>query len=124
MILSLIAAALIGSAAQSNAYQLEITVVDGGVEQLASRSQVVIDEPNDMIITDGQSRVALHSNLYTAQGDGDFAILRFEGSVERDGESVVTPSFNVVRGQPFYYQSGQPNGHMVRITLTPLPASE
>ncbi len=116
MLVSMIAAMALAQAIQTNAYQMEIVVIENGHENLTTRSQIVVDEASHAIVGD----IELNAKLYTVQGDGDASTLQLESVVTRNGESVVDPNFTVVRGNSFYFQSGETNGKMVRVTLAPL----
>lgn len=116
MLVSIIAAVALAQVIQTNAYQMEIVVVENGHENLTTRSQIVIDEPSHALVGD----IELYAKLYTVQGDGDASTLQLESVVTRNGEPVVEPNFTVLRGRPFYFQSGETSGKMVRVTLTPL----
>lgn len=116
MIVSMIAALAMAQAIQTNAYQLEIVMIEDGHESLTTRTQVVVDESSHALVGD----VELNARLYTVQGDGDGATLQLEAVVTRNGETVIEPNLTVVRGEPFYFQSGSAIPKAVRVILTPL----
>lgn len=87
---------------------------------IASRSQVVIDEPAFATVPHASGLFEMHVSLDTVQGDGRSDILQLHISASRDGEALLEPTVTIVRGQPFRLQSGQPGADMVLISLTPV----
>jgi len=106
----------------TQAYDLELTVVQDGVETITSRSQVVIDEPAFATVPHASGLFELQVSLNTIQGDGESELLQLDLSASRNGEALLEPTVTLVRGQPFRFQSGQPDAEMVRISLTPFEA--
>lgn len=106
------------------AYELELTVVENGVEALSSKSQIVIDEPAHATVPHKSGMFELYASLNTMQGDAHARTLQLDLSAYRDGEMLAEPSITLVRGEPFQLRSGGPDGAEVRIVLTPLGLDE
>ena len=123
---SLIAAALLFATpafAQDSAtprYQLELSVVQNGVEIVSTRTQILEDTSASASASIGGTTYDFEASLFTVQGDGAEAQMQLEANLSRNEEQIAAPRLTFLRGEKAAVRVGDESGDLLTMTITPI----
>ncbi len=122
----LIAAALLAATpafAQDTApqrYQLDLSVVQNGVEVVSTRTQTLEDMPSSASASVGGATYEFEANLFTVQGDGAEAQMQLEAHLSRNEAQIAAPRLTFLRGSKAAVRVGDGSGDLLTMTVTPI----
>ena len=88
-------------------YQLDLTVVQNGVEVVSTRTQILEDMPASASASVGGATYDFEANLFTVQGDGAEA-------------QIAAPRLTFLRGSKAAVRVGDGSGDLLTMTVTPI----
>lgn len=124
--IALVAAALLAAApalAQEPAaarYQLDLSVVQNGVEIVSTRTQILEDAPASASASVGGTTYDFEANLFTVQGDGAEAQMLLEAHLSRNEAPVAAPRLTFLRGSKAAVRVSDASGDLLTMTITPI----
>ena len=101
-------------------YQLELSVIQNGVQVISTRTQIVEDAPASASASVGGQTYDFEAELFTVQGDGDAAQLQLETNLSRGDQHIASPRLTFLRGEKAAIQVGDQSGDQLTLTITPI----
>lgn len=101
-------------------YQLDLSVVQNGVEVVSTRTQILEDAPASASASVGGVTYHFEANLFTIQGDGDAAQMMVEAHLARGEEQIAAPRLTFLRGDKAAIRVGDESGDLLTMTITPI----
>ncbi|MDP3801731.1 hypothetical protein [Brevundimonas sp.] len=123
---ALIAAALLAATpaiAQERSaqrYQLDLSVVQNGVEVVSTRTWILEDAPASASASVGGTTYAFEADLFAVQGDGDDAQMQLEARLSRNDARIAAPRLTFLRGDKAAVRVGDGSGDLLSMTITPI----
>lgn len=121
-----LAAALLGATPSlaeepgSQRYQLDLSVIQNGVEVVSTRTQILEHLPASASATVGGVTYDFEANLFTVQGDGAGAQMQLEANLSRNDAPVAAPRLTFLRGSSAKVRVGDGSGDLLSMTITPI----
>ena len=101
-------------------YQLDLTVVQNGVEVVSTRTQILEDMPASASASVGGATYDFEANLFTVQGDGAEAQMQLEAHLSRNEAQIAAPRLTFLRGSKAAVRVGDQSGDVLTMTITPI----
>lgn len=101
-------------------YQLELSVVQGGVEVVSTRTQILEDSLASASASVGGVDYNFEANLFTVQGDGAEAQMHLQAHISRGAEEIAAPRLTFLRGANAAVRVGDETGDLLAMTITPI----
>ena len=101
-------------------YQLELSVIQNGVQIVSTRTQIVEDAPTSASASVGGQTYDFEANLFTVQGDGAETQMQLEANLSRGEQHIAAPRLTFLRGEQAAVQVGDQNGDLLTMTITPI----
>lgn len=101
-------------------YQLDLSVVQNGVEVVSTRTQILEDMPANASASISGTTYEFEANLFTIQGDGAEAQMLLEARLSRNDEQIATPRLTFLRGDKAAVRVGDESGDLLSMTITPI----
>lgn len=122
----LIAAALLTAApafAQEPAtprYQLDLSVVQNGVEVVSTSTQILEDMVASASASVGGVTYDFEASLFAVQGDGGDTQMQLEANLSRGEQHMASPRLTFLRGDKAAVRVGDESGDLLTMTITPI----
>lgn len=101
-------------------YQLDLSVVQNGIEVVSTRTQIVEDMPASASASVGGATYDFEANLFTVQGDGAGAQMQLEAHLSRNEAQITAPRLTFLRGSKAAVRVGDESGDLLSMTITPI----
>ena len=101
-------------------YQLDLSVVQNGVEVVSTRTQILEDTPANASASISGTTYEFEANLFTIQGDGAEAQMLLEARLSRNDEQIAAPRLTFLRGDKAAVRVGDESGDLLSMTITPI----
>ncbi|QTN18420.1 hypothetical protein HZ989_09010 [Brevundimonas sp. AJA228-03] len=101
-------------------YQLELSVVQNGVEVVSTRTQIVEDMPASASASAGGVTYDFEANLFADQSDGGATQLQLEANLSRGEQHMASPRLTFLRGEMAAVRVGDESGDLLTMTITPI----
>jgi len=101
-------------------YQLDLSVVQNGVEIVSTRTQILEDTSASASASIGGATYDFEANLFTVQGDGAEAQMQLEANLSRNEEQIAAPRLTFLRGEKAAVRVGDESGDLLTMTITPI----
>lgn len=101
-------------------YQLDLSVVQNGVEVVSTRTQILEDSPASASASIGGTTYDFEASLFTVQGDGADAQMQLEAHLSRNEEQIAAPRLTFLRGAKAAVRVGDETGDLLTMTITPI----
>ena len=72
-------------------YQLDLSVIQNGVEVVSTRTQILEDMPASASASVGGATYDFEASLFTVQGDGADAQMQLEAHLSRNEAQIAVP---------------------------------
>ena len=101
-------------------YQLDLSVVQNGVEVVSTRTQILEDAPASASASVGGITYDFEASLFTIQGDGSDAQMQLEAHLSRGEQQIAAPRLTFLRGSKAAVRVGDESGDLLTMTITPI----
>lgn len=101
-------------------YQLDLSVVQNGIEVVSTRTQILEDMPASASASVGGATYDFEANLFTVQGDGNGAQMQLEAHLSRNEAQIAAPRLTFLRGSKAAVRVGDESGDLLTMTITPI----
>ena len=101
-------------------YQLDLSVVQNGVEVVSTRTQILEDMPASASASVGGATYDFEANLFTVQGHGAEAQMQLEAHLSRNEAQIAAPRLTFLRGSKAAVRVGDESGDLLTMTITPI----
>lgn len=101
-------------------YQLDLSVIQNGVEVVSTRTQILEDMPASASASVGGATYEFEANLFTVQGDGSQAQMQLEAHLSRNEAQIAAPRLTFLRGSKAAVRVGDQSGDLLTMTITPI----
>ena len=101
-------------------YQLDLSVVQNGVEVVSTRTQILEDTPANASASISGTTYEFEANLFTVQGDGAEAQMQLEAHLSRNEAQIAAPRLTFLRGSRAAVRVGDESGDLLTMTITPI----
>jgi|SRR5690606_11809745 len=108
------------AAPEPQRYQLELSVIQGGVEMVSTRTQILEDTPASASASIGGVSYDFEANLFTVQGDGAGTQMMLEAHLSRDEQPIAAPRLTFLRGENASIVVGDERNDILTMTITPI----
>lgn len=106
--------------AAAQRYQLDLSVVQNGVEVVSTRTQILEDMPASASASVGGATYDFEASLFTVQGDGTEAQMQLEAHLSRNEAQIAAPRLTFLRGSKAAVRVGDGSGDLLTLTITPI----
>lgn len=101
-------------------YQLDLSVIQNGIEVVSTRTQILEDMPASASASVGGATYDYEANLFTVQGDGADAQMQLEAHLSRNEAQIEAPRLTFLRGSKAAVRVGDESGDLLTMTITPI----
>ena len=101
-------------------YQLDLSVIQNGIEVVSTRTQILEDMPASASASVGGATYDFEANLFTVQGDGADAQMQLEAHLSRNEAQTAAPRLTFLRGTKAAVRVGDESGDLLTMTITPI----
>ncbi len=101
-------------------YQLDLSVIQNGIEVVSTRTQILEDMPASASASVGGAIYDFEANLFTVQGDGADAQMQLEAHLSRNEAQTAAPRLTFLRGSKAAVRVGDESGDLLTMTITPI----
>jgi hypothetical protein len=101
-------------------YQLDLSVIQNGIEVVSTRTQILEDIPASASASVGGATYDFEANLFTVQGDGADAQMQLEAHLSRNEAQIAAPRLTFLRGSKAAVRVGDESGDLLTMTITPI----
>ena len=101
-------------------YQLELSVIQNGVQVISTRTQIVEDAPASASASVGGQTYDFEAELFTVQGDRADTQMQLEANLSRGEQHIASPRLTFLRGEKAAVQVGDQSGDLLTMTITPI----
>lgn len=101
-------------------YQLDLSVVQNGVEVVSTRTQILEDMTAGASANVGGVAYDFQATLFTVQGDGDDAQMLLEARLSRGEHQIAAPRLSFLRGERAAVRIGDEAGDILSMSITPI----
>ena len=101
-------------------YQLDLSVIQNGIEVVSTRTQILEDIPASASASVGGATYDFEANLFTVQGDGADAQMQLEAHLSRNEAQIAAPRLTFLRGSKAAVGVGDESGDLLTMTITPI----
>jgi hypothetical protein len=101
-------------------YQLDLSVIQNGIEVVSTRTQILEDIPASASASVGGATYDFEANLFTVQGDGADAQMQLEAHLSRNEAQIAAPRLTFMRGSKAAVRVGDESGDLLTMTITPI----
>lgn len=101
-------------------YQLELSVIQNGVQVISTRTQIVEDAPASASASVGGQTYDFEAELFTVQGDRADTQMQLEANLSRGEQHIASPRLTFLRGEMAAVQVGDQSGDLLTMTITPI----
>ena len=101
-------------------YQLDLSVIQDGVEIVSTRTQILEDLPASASASVGGNTYDFEANLFTVQGEGAEAQMQLEAHLSRNEAQIAAPRLTFLRGSKAAVRVGDESGDLLTMTITPI----
>lgn len=116
----LVATPALAQEAPPQRYQLDLSVVQNGVEVVSTRTQILEDAPASASASIGGITYDFEANLFTIQGDGAETQMQLEAHLSRNEAQIAAPRLTFLRGSEAAVRVGDDSGDLLTMTITPI----
>jgi len=101
-------------------YQLDLSVIQNGIEVVSTRTQILEDIPASASASVGGATYDFEANLFTVQGDGADAQMQLEAHLSRNEAQIAAPRLTFLHGSKAAVRVGDESGDLLTMTITPI----
>lgn len=101
-------------------YQLDLSVVQNGVERVSTRTQLLEDSSAGASASIGGTTYDFQADLFTIQGDGADGQMLLEARLSRGEQQIAAPRLTFLRGEKAAVRVGDETGDVLTMTVTPI----
>ncbi len=101
-------------------YQLDLSVIQNGIEVVSTRTQILEDIPASASASVGGATYDFEANLFTVRGDGADAQMQLEAHLSRNEAQIAAPRLTFLRGSKAAVRVGDESGDLLTMTITPI----
>ena len=105
-------------------YQLDLSVIQNGIEVVSTRTQILEDMPASASASAsasvGGATYDYEANLFTVQGDGADAQMQLKAHLSRNEAQIEAPRLTFLRGSKAAVRVGDESGDLLTMTITPI----
>ena len=101
-------------------YQLDLSVVQNGVEVVSTRTQILEDTPASASASVGGVTYEFEANLFADQGESGATQLQLEANLSRGEQHMGSPRLTFLRGDKAAVRVGDESGNLLTMTITPI----
>jgi hypothetical protein len=101
-------------------YQLDLSVIQNGIEVVSTPTQILEDIPASASASVGGATYDFEANLFTVQGDGADAQMQLEAHLSRNEAQIAAPRLTFLRGSKAAVRVGDESGDLLTMTITPI----
>jgi hypothetical protein len=101
-------------------YQLELSVVQNGVQVVSTRTQILEDTPAEASASINGVTYHFTADLFPVQGDGAATQMQLEAHLARGEREIAAPRLTFLRGERAAVAVGDEAGDLLTMTITPI----
>lgn len=101
-------------------YQLELSVVQNGVQVVSTRTQILEDMPAEASASIAGVTYHFTADLFPVQGDGAATQMQLEAHLARGDHEIAAPRLTFLRGERAAVAVGDEAGDLLTMTITPI----
>ncbi|MBN9480536.1 MAG: hypothetical protein J0I52_09880 [Bordetella sp.] len=99
-------------------YQVELQIMENGADVIHARTYISETHVAALDLNADQDFLSFEANLYTAQGDGEGALI-IDVNLMRNGEELAAPRMTFRPGGSARFEAGTEGEDMIRISISP-----
>jgi len=104
----------------SQRYQLDLSVIQNGVEVVSTSTQILEGMVASASASVGGVTYDFEANLFAVQGDGDDTQMQLEANLSRGEQPMASPRLTFLRGDKAAVRVGDESGDLLTMTITPI----